>query len=200
MNIETVANTEDDIAAWMRRVMEQHDLSSLAWASKAGVADTSISRFLKHGSPIPKRATLAKLAGAVGLPIPQFDAVPMETVTIPIVLGSVVFHRGLSEARMSSVESTLVTPQYKDAVAATVTADTAAGRGIHLRDLLVIDTARRPQQGNMVAVAFSDGTVGAMEWQMPFLLPRGGTLPVRRADDPLLKIIGVCVELKRSLL
>jgi hypothetical protein len=56
------ADTIHRLQAWLRRVMasQQPPLSAEAWANKAGVAGTSITRFLRHGYPVPKTSTLAK--------------------------------------------------------------------------------------------------------------------------------------------
>jgi hypothetical protein len=41
------------VEEWLRRTQAQSGMSFSAWADKAGVADTSVTRFLKHGQPIP---------------------------------------------------------------------------------------------------------------------------------------------------
>lgn len=58
---------------WMRDVMERTEMSGHAWAVKAGLSPSTISRFLKDPvhTPMPSTSTLAKLAAAVGEPPPE---------------------------------------------------------------------------------------------------------------------------------
>ncbi len=100
---------------------------------------------------------------------------------------------------MSAAETTKVLARFREAVGMRVTADTASGVGIRLGDMVIVDTSRPPAPGNMVAVTQDDGSMAVLEWQPPFLLPRGSPMATLRADDPSIKVVGVCVQLQRDL-
>lgn len=58
------------LRAWMEGVMQHHQWSAERWASEAGIAGTTITRFLKDPErAIPSAQTLWKLQNAAGIPI-----------------------------------------------------------------------------------------------------------------------------------
>jgi len=100
---------------------------------------------------------------------------------------------------MSAIEATRVAAKLGDCVGFRVSADSATDAGIRPGDLVVVDLDRPAKEGSLVAVALSNGTGAVLEWRPPFLLPRGGLMATLRADDPAIRIVGVCVQLQRDL-
>ncbi len=52
----------DELAKWMLKVMDVHKVSGSGWAGKAGLTDTTVTRFLNYKKTTPSYATIAKLA------------------------------------------------------------------------------------------------------------------------------------------
>jgi len=65
---------DDNLRGWMRRVMRERQWSAEHWARTAGVAGTTITRYLNATDPDagprrrPTSATVEKLAAAAGVP------------------------------------------------------------------------------------------------------------------------------------
>lgn len=62
------------LAGWLRETMRRRGLSAAGWGRAAGLADTTISRFLKKRSHMLRDETIAKLASAAGVAPPAFLA------------------------------------------------------------------------------------------------------------------------------
>lgn len=87
--------TAEEIRAWMRRVMQAHDLDPTSWAEQSGVARSTIFRALQEDYQfVTSTRTLGKLAQAVGekppsnLDVPDFVALPAQLLRIRYEVGA----------------------------------------------------------------------------------------------------------------
>ncbi|MBW8268304.1 LexA family protein [Caldovatus aquaticus] len=196
------AETVRRLQAWMRRAMANHHppLSAEAWANKAGVAGTSITRFLKHGYPVPKTSTLAKLAAAIGLQPPDLvlsaDARPF--IDIPVIVPALFRSGGLERAVRSSVEVTRAPAKFAGCVAVRITTGTGILAGILPGDLVVVDPGTEMEPGDLVVVALDTGDAAVYRVQEPWLVPATvEQVPPLRIGEA--HVIGVAVQVQREL-
>ena len=194
----------DRLQRWLRQVMATREppISAEAWGAKAGVSPTNITRFLKHGYPVPKTRTLALLAEAVGLPPPDQALAlnPVALVEVPIILGSIWHKAGLSEAMGCSVETTLVPRHHVGAVALRVNTSHGNLAGVLAGDLVIVNPRLLPKAGDLVAWAALDGSVSVLRCEPPVLrAPSVGSSPLEVPEnDP--GMVGVVVQLQRDLI
>lgn len=96
-----ISETDKAIASWLRRTQVRVGLSYSAWARAAGLADTTLTRFLRHGAPTPRMKTLEALARYAGVQPPHvaLSAELQPFVDIPVILGSIAASKGWAAAR-----------------------------------------------------------------------------------------------------
>lgn len=85
--VQENAATAADIRAWLNRVLDETGLSVTDWATKAGIARTTIARALKEEYPfVTSSRTLAKLASAAGVSAPDVGAAQprVEALYLPV--------------------------------------------------------------------------------------------------------------------
>ena len=196
------AETIRRLQAWMRRVMlsQQPPLSAERWGKAAGVAATSITRFLKHGYPMPSMRTITKLASAVGLPPPDvvMSAVGNPLVDIPIIAPEIFRSGGLERAVKVAVEVTRAPAKFAGCVAVRITTGSGILAGILPGDLVVVDPAATMQPGDLVVVSLDTGDAGVYRVQEPWLVPATiEQVPPLRLEDAT--VIGVAVQVQREL-
>jgi hypothetical protein len=189
---------EARIAAWLQQHRAAHDLSWERWATLAGTSSTNITRFLKHGTPVPKLRTIQALAAAIGVACPEFNArpviVPLERV--PVLLPSSVLRVGWKAAMEQATEWQAVSHAGADTAAFRVT-EPAFLHAVLAGDTVIVEP-RDPQPGDLVAVA--TGTDGCAIYACaPGLLMPG--VPGQTTPVPIgsLMVLGVVVEVQRSL-
>ena len=187
------------IGAWLRRAAAQRDISFEQWGRKAGIAPTTITRFLRDGRPVPKATTLAALANAIGEHPPELGTMTRTgMVEVPVIIARMAILKGMAVAMASSVEATRTAARFAHCAAVRISADTAALAGVLVGDLVVFDPAAVPQPGSLVVVELSDGGVGCFRFQPPWLLPattgHAVPLPVDGAA-----MLGVAVQVQRDL-
>lgn len=185
---------------WLRRTQAQIGLSFSAWAARAGIADTSVTRFLKHGRPLPKIGTLEALARAAMVRPPSLS-IPAEgigLVDIPLMVAEMVRLRGWAAARMQAVEQTRAPARMAHCGAFRITADTASLAGILIGDVVIVDPLKPQREGALVLVEMDDGSVGAMrvmgEWLV--VVAAGNAAPLRLSEA---HVLGVAVQVQRDL-
>lgn len=196
------AETIRRLQSWLRRVMTSQSppLSAEAWANKAGVAGTSITRFLKHGYPVPKTSTLAKLAAAVGLQPPDvvMSSESNPLVDIPLIAPAIFLRGGLERAVRAAVEVTRAPAKFAGCVAVRITTGTGILAGVLPGDLVVVDPATEMQPGDLVVVALDTGDAAVYRLQEPWLVPATvEQVPPLRLSDA--HVIGVAVQVQREL-
>jgi transcriptional regulator with XRE-family HTH domain len=187
-----------EIAEWLRRTQAQVDMSFSAWARKAGISDTSVTRFLRHGSPVPKVATLEALARAAGVPLPHRAGLSSEVlpyVDIPVMNPAIASIGGWEAARMRAVEQTRAPVKYADCGAFKLTVDTGSRLGFNPGDLIIVDPRRVVSDGSTVVVCLADGGCGVMRYERGSLIPCGTV--VVDVDDA--RILGVAVLMQREI-
>jgi hypothetical protein len=192
------SEVEQSIVDWLVATREGHDLSWERWADLAGTSGTNITRFLKHGRPVPKLGTLYALADAVGAARPSFGATlrmgkPIDRV--PVIAISVLQLRGWEQAMLQAVDFREVSPNFAETIAFKVTADTARFDGILPGDF-VICARTDPQPGQQVAVAEGEGCA-VYRWHPPHLIPATPGAPPIPCDSRM--VLGVVRQVQRDV-
>lgn len=181
--------------------MITHRISAETWAKQAGIASTSITRFLKHGYPVPKTATLQRLAFAVNI-TPPGEALlrsVQSLVDVPILLPHVLVQSGKQVAMDGAVEWTRVPAKFANTYGVRINTPYAVLAGILPNDLVLVDDALEIRPGDLVAVALPGGDVGALKVQPPYLVHAGtepGPAPILQADA---NVLGVIVQVQREI-
>ena len=98
----------NDIRSWMLEVLERRQWSQREWTRKAGVASTTLSRFLNQEATgyrfTPSVSTLRKLAEAADVPIPRMGTQKGATIMRVALTGEQFMHelQGSEENRVPS--------------------------------------------------------------------------------------------------
>lgn len=190
------------LQAWLRRAMSMQSppISAEAWGTRAGVSPTAITRFLKHGYPVPKTSTLARLADALGLPAPDaaLYARAPEMVEIPVILGAIWRQNGLQTAMEHSVDVTTAPRAHAGTVAIRVNTDHGALLGVLRGDLVLVRPNEMPRSGQLAVVVNEAGEVSVLRCEPPVLRAAAiGSHHEVPDNDP--GILGVVVQLQRDL-
>lgn len=171
------------IAEWMLSVMEQKELSGLAWAERAGVSDTSITRVVKHRSHIPNARTLQKLADAAGVrPPPLEDGIPVAALQVPLLTAAQVAAMPERKPIIDNWQQSVGTDQHQAEWAVRIELDSTDPRDPVAGDLVIGCSLerRRPLKGSLV-VGYEGGRVGCWRWPVPASVRAIGTaLEIRR--------------------
>lgn len=187
------------VEEWLRRTQAQCGMSFSAWAEKAGIADTSVTRFLKHGKPTPKMDTLEALARAASVSLPSLGlTATIALVDIPLMLAETVRRSGWDAAKLNAVDQVSARARFAHCGAFVVTADTASLAGILPGDTVIVDPVKARREGALLVVIFDDGSVGAMRRVGDMLVPHaaGATAPMALASA---EVLGVAVQVQRDL-
>lgn len=171
-------DTRNEIERWMRHVIETSGLTASAWAEKANVAGTSITRFLsaKGDGFIPSMKTIGRLAAVVGSQ-PEFIAIQpvrhvpqLQTEEIIYMLENNESFAGLSKEAATIPVDTGVTGTR--AFAAQLETASMAGMGLNKGDTIIVDPDETPQTDSLVAVIV-DGKLNCYRYAPPQLIPYG---------------------------
>ncbi len=189
----------EKVDTWLRQVLARSGHSADRLARIAGCSPTTVTRFLRHGYPIPKLGTLTKLAQAAGLPPPDLlvsDTQPF--VDVPIVLPILAVTRGLREAILHSVQTTRAPQKFRHCIGVKITADTGSAAGVLLGDLVLCDPHQKPRDNDLVVLALDTGLAGVYRLQGDWLVaPGGGNHPSHPLAGAF--ILGVARQVQREL-
>lgn len=191
------------LQAWLRHVIQSQDppITAEAWARAAGVAATGITRFLKHGAPVPKLSTVVCLARALNLPAPDdlLSAVPGHLVDIPVISGSIWRIAGRERAEMEATEFTRAPRHYAGCIALRVNTDHGLLMGVVHGDLVLVDAAQVPDPGSLVCHVSDGGDVSVLRFEPPYL--RGGDpgRPTLHLAENDVGLVGTVLQLQRDL-
>ena len=186
---------------WLERVVRTTPgLTYESWGRKAGIASTSITRFLKHGTPLPKATTLAKLAEAVGLPPPDgmWTADPRALVDVPVITAAIWRIGGRDRAVKAAIELTRAVARHANCVAVRITTTSGILAGVLPGDLVLCDPDAAVVDGDLVVVALHDGDAGAYRVQGTALVP-ATVEPLPQLHMASESIIGLAVQVQRDI-
>jgi len=174
----------------MQDVLDEKDWSAEEWANKAGIASTSITRFLKHGKPVPSSITVGRLAD-VANSSPVFGSiahVPLKR-TVEVLYG-----RGRNRS-MKEIPSPV-----SCTFAAYLTDDTGLGLGWQGGDLLFIDANVVKAPDDVVAFHLEgEVSVGRVIGDMlVYAEPSISPTPVKSAGECLGVVVGTFREVARK--
>ena len=150
------------LALWMRRMMRAYDLSAEAWATRAGIAGTTITRFLHDtsgdASP-PSVRILTRLASVIGEPFPSPQN-PGSRFTFVPLLNPELIAAGLN-MDMACVGDVEVPNRFEGCHAVVGHTQSAVLQGILPGDTLVF-RAGEPAVGALVVVVWPGGQAGVL--------------------------------------
>jgi transcriptional regulator with XRE-family HTH domain len=180
----------DRLKIWLINVMKQRGWSAERWARLAGIAPTTITRFLNSNdlSRVPSARTLEKLARAAGVPAMHEEAQVSIAIISKSQLLDEALNRGLNQVDVFSMVSDAylpALPKYADCKLAQMD----NGRYAILR-------RQDYSRGDRVLVQRDNGTICPYYYEPPVLVPvemsASGphTLPLY---DPAHRILGCMV-------
>lgn len=198
-------DAQRDVKEWIRQVCAFLGTTPSALARQAGVAPSTLTRFLNDetGTSGVSQRTLEALSRASGVPVLQMplkrgetsaDAVPFERehgIDLPMLLSAAL--AGATKDR-SDREVWLMRSRALDMSA------------VWPGDILVIDPRTRAKQGDMVLAEIIDRRAGRTEsvirvYEPPFLVTRSSLPSMARplmVDDETIKLRGVVELVLRS--
>ena len=193
--------TPDEIRSWLREILAQHNMNVTKLAKKAGVAHTTLSRFL-NGQGMLSFGTAGKISKAAGVPLPihntaeyksffenegePFDYEKAEP-SFKLAIGALLRHRDGADLWILQSEA------IEDA-------------GYLPGDLLIVDLNATPEKGDVVCAQVYDWRKGTAEtvfrlYEPPYLLTASRNTRSRKPfvvnnEDVIIK--GVVTDLLRT--
>lgn len=179
---------------WMRDIMRRKGWSAERWARQAGVAGTTITRFLNTEDPqrTPNTSTLAKLASAAGVPgMQEQQQVLIGIIRKPALLGEarLIAPQPLDIFGMPTIEHIPAPQRYADCVLV----EMDNGR-------MAICRPAKPaglEPGRRVLVLRNLQSTAAYWVEPPRLVPVetagsfAGTLPLVESDPTRAQVLGI---------
>ena len=188
--IETLEKVHD----WVLHTMKIKGWSARKWAMESGVAPSTLQRFIKEKPWCLSQTVIAKL-GAVSKSYPDFPnpiALVSKIKTLPVM----VFKKGaLMETDKSIVTTENISPKAYAIPIQWATMDQA---GFNIGDTIVVDPDMKPVSGKCVLIQYKN-KIQIMEYRTPYLLPRSSDKSQKEIDVGLVDIMGVVVQLIRSV-
>jgi hypothetical protein len=188
-----MADTLEIVHSWVLNTLSKKGWSARKWAMEAGVAPSTLQRFIKEKPWCLSQVVIVKL-GAISKSYPDFPN-PQALVSKVKHLPIMVFRKGaLMETEKTVVTTEDISPR---AYAIPVQWETMDLAGYHLGDTIVVDPDIKPQNGKTVLIQFKN-KIQIMEYRTPYLLPRSSKSQ-KEIDVGLVDIMGVVVQLIRNV-
>jgi hypothetical protein len=184
---------------WLNTTAEAIGSSFEQWCQAADVSPSTVTRFLNHGYPVPKLATVERLAQAARAPMPWDQPMsPAAFVPIPLLDGKTIAEFGRTIAIRASEQEVMVPRRYAHCIAV-VQGFGGVGCYTYQGDVLVCDPDVAISEDGPMIVAVMDGKPGPVAladgWLVPFFMTEGVVpVPVERAT-----IVGVLAHLQRNI-
>jgi len=179
---------------WVLHTLLKKGWSARKWAMDSGVAPSTLQRFIKEKPWCLSQTVIAKL-GAVSKSYPDFPnpiALVSKIKTLPVM----VFKKGaLMETDKTIVTTENISPK---AYAIPVQWGTMDQAGFNIGDTIVVDPDMKPVSGKCVLIQYKN-KIQIMEYRTPYLLPRSSDKSQKEIDIGLVDIMGVVVQLIRSV-
>jgi SOS-response transcriptional repressor LexA len=184
-----------EAAEWLQATAQRHGISYQAWCEQAGVSPSTIQKFMATGYPVPKAATLVRLAEAIGTH--KTTGFSPAMVDIPVVDARMAASQGLEAAMAQAETTTRAAARFEGHVGVRIDADTASLAGILPGDLVLVDPSA-PLRDGALAVVVRDDETAVYQVLGRILLPM-----VPGTPKPLLRenchVLGVAVQVQRDL-
>ena len=188
-----MSDTLGKVHDWVLHTLSKKGWSARKWAIEAGVAPSTLQRFIKEKPWCLSQTVIAKL-GTVSKSYPEFPN-PKILVSKIKTLPVMAFKKGaLMETDKSIVTTEDISPK---AYAIPVQWDTMDQAGFNIGDIIVVDPDIKPQNGKTVLIQFKN-KIQIMEYRTPYLLPRSSKSQ-QEIDVGLVDIMGVVVQLIRKV-
>lgn len=177
-------NDNTTIAMWLIRTMSQKQMTATAWARAAGVAPSTVTRFIRDQRFTLTIPTLRALAQAAGVPMPAGIADRPDQRVVPMFASE-------KALRAHDAARSLATINPLASFAVQITGEGLPTIGIRPGDILFCSEPGEIAAGQVVVLARNDQLEAAI-WSA------GGTFGHSGPLDG--EIVGVAVELFRSLI
>lgn len=194
--------SRDEIRRWILEILSRSDETPTALARKAGIASTTLTRFLnEQDKTVLSFRSIAKIAHAAGVP--------------PIGLSSTQ-QRGFAEEAAPHDISDMENASHVAAIQALISNRQAAKpwvlqshalehAGYMSNDILIVDLNRRPEPGDVTCVQVYKRSQGKAEvvfriYEPPYLVAATSDPSLRKpllVDNDQVIIMGVVTEMLR---
>lgn len=168
------------IALWLRETMAMKGWPAEAWARRAGVAGTNITRFLNGKSSfLPSATTLIKLAAAADVhpPLTNLKVIQLYVSCLTsndlrtLNIEGKITSRQLDHLLKIAKRKIPVEPKFGKCVAFVLDLPSLSLDGLPAGSTVIVDLQARPITGQKV-VALVGGKLGAFLYHPPFLMTR----------------------------
>lgn len=185
------------LARWMRQNMAIHELSAEAWAQKAGVAGTTLTRFLRDPVQVgpPSTRTLGKLAAAIGQAFPSPPTRHARMMTVPLLSAAGII-RGdtVDQATVGEVD---VPSRFAHCQAMVCDVPSGSMAGIMVGDTLVYDPAGEVKDGALLVVLWPTGKCGPVRMVGNTLREEAPGAAIHTTSN--VAVMGVLVHIQRDM-
>ncbi len=140
---------------WIAQLMAEHNVTASELARRAGLAESTLTRLMSDtgSGNLPREGTIAKIERAFNTRRPV-----IQTTNIPAGARGVIQDPRVSTKEIAGILSAAAANDLS-ALEAYMVADRALDlKGYMPGDVLLIDTEKRPENGDIVAVSFGSPT------------------------------------------
>jgi len=186
------SKTIDIVHKWIINSLKLHNMSARQWALKAGVAPSTLQRFIAEKPWCMSQSVISKLAEVVSS-YPDFNPRHLASSVIKIPLMKII--KGKLE--LTGVEMNTASKVSNEAYIIEVRWETMTQASINMGDKITVDPAIEPVKGDVVFVKYKN-SFSIYEYRRSTLVARSHK-PHDEIDVSLADILGVVVEVTRSL-
>jgi len=185
--------TLEKVHEWVTSTLVDKGWSARKWAMKAGVAPSTLQRFIAEKPWCLSQTVIAKLAN-ISRTYPELS--PKLFVSSVKRLKLMKFTKGtLMETNKTVATTQDVSPR---AFAIPVQTNTMDLAGYIPGDIIVVDPDMKPINGKAVLIQ-NNNKIQIMEYRTPYLLPRSSDKSQKELDVGFVDIMGVVVQLIRNV-
>tara|TARA_R100001463_G_scaffold43197_1_gene90257 strand:- start:330 stop:896 length:567 start_codon:yes stop_codon:yes gene_type:complete len=188
-----MSDTLGAVHDWVCNTLKNKDWSARKWAMQAGVAPSTLQRFIAEKPWCLSQTVISKLASISGT---YPDVSPKVLVSKIKSLPVMAYKKGA----LMETNQTIVTTENisSKAFAIPVQTNSMDLAGFTVGDMIVVDPDMKPINGKAVLVQFKN-KIQIMEYRTPYLLPRSSDKSQKELDNGLVDILGVVVQLIRNV-
>lgn len=184
--------TVEVVHKWITNSLKIHNLSARQWALKAGVAPSTLQRFIAEKPWCMSASVISKLAEVVNS-YPDFNPRDIASSVKKVPIMKII--KGKLE--LTGEEMNTASKVSDEAYMLEVKWETMTQASIYLGDRITVDPTLEPKRGDVVFVKYKNN-FSIYEYRRSLLVARSHK-PHEELDRSLADILGVVVEVTRTL-
>ena len=184
--------TIEVVHKWITNSLKIHNLSARQWALKAGVAPSTLQRFIAEKPWCMSASVISKLAEVVNT-YPDFNPRHLASSVKRVPIMKII--KGKLE--LTGEEMNTASKVSDEAYILEVRWETMTQASINMGDKITVDPAIEPVKGDVVFVKYKNN-FSIYEYRRSTLVARSHK-PYDEIDVSLADVLGVVVEVTRTL-